>query len=71
MTFEKTSKSRLDQKLCQFLFFQCDVIFDKLSILGHISCVIPYYKEIKYFLYLRNFFVNFFENWYKMRKIIA
>ena len=26
------SKSRLDQKICQFVFFHCDVFFDKLSI---------------------------------------
>ena len=26
------SKSRLDQKFCQFVFFHCDVFFDKLSI---------------------------------------
>ena len=32
------SKSYLDQKLCQFLFFHCDVIFEKLSKLGKISC---------------------------------
>ena len=67
----RKSRSRLDQKLCQFLFFHCDVIFDKLSKLGQISCGVPYYIKIKDSLYLGKFFVNFFENWYKMRKIIA
>ena len=48
MTSKKSllSKSLIDQKLCQF-FFHCDVIFDKLSKLRQISCVIPYYIEIK------------------------
>ena len=59
--------SRLDQKLCQF-FFHRDVIFKKPSKMGPISCVIPYYIEIKESLYLGKFFSNFFENWYKMRK---
>ena len=36
----RKSKSRLDQMLCQFLFFHCGV---KLAKLGQISCVIPYY----------------------------
>ena len=36
--------------------------------MGPISCVIPYYIEIKESLYLGKFFSNFFENWYKMRK---
>ena len=69
MTFKKNhkSKSRLDQKLCQFLFFQCDVIIDKLSKLGQI----PYYIEIKGSVHLGKFSVNLLENWYKMRKIIA
>ena len=42
LTFKKTrqSKSPLNQKLCQFVFFDCDVIFDKLSKLGQMSCVI-------------------------------
>ena len=30
-----------------FCFFYYDVIFDKLSNLGQIPCVIPYYIEIK------------------------
>ena len=49
MTLNKNrkSKSRLDQKLYQFLFFHCDVIFDKLSKLEQISCVIPHYMEIR------------------------
>ena len=49
MTFkkERKSKSRLEEKLYQFLFFQCDIIFDKLSKLCQISCAIPYYIEIK------------------------
>ena len=65
MTFKKNwkSKSRLDQKLCQFLFFHCDAIFNKLSKLGQISCVIPYYTEI-YPVYLGKTFVNLLENWY-------
>ena len=46
------SKSCLNQKLCQFVFFDCDVIFDKLSKLGQISCVISYYIEIKDSLHL-------------------
>ena len=45
----RKSKSRLDQKLCQFLFFQCEIIFGKLSELGQISCAIPYCTEIKDF----------------------
>ena len=54
MTLKKPrkSKSRLNQKLCQFLFFDCDVLFDKLSKLGQISCVISYYIEIKDSLHL-------------------
>ena len=43
----KLSKSRLDQKLCQFLFFSIWRVFDKLSKFGQISCVIPCYIEIK------------------------
>ena len=65
------SKSHLGQNLYQFLWFHFDVIFDKLSKLGKISCVIPYYVDIKDSLYLGKFLVNFLENWYKMRKIIA
>ena len=71
LTKHRKSKSSLDQKLCHFWFFHCDIIFDKLSELGQISCVVPYYIEIKDSLYLGKFFVNFFENWYKMKKIIA
>ena len=52
------SQSRQDQKLCQFLFFCCDVIFDKLPKLGQISCVILYYIEIKDSSYLGKFFVK-------------
>ena len=37
------------------LFFNCDVIFDKLSKLGQISRIIPYYTEIKDSLYLVSF----------------
>ena len=51
--------------------FQCDVIFDKLSKLGQISCVIPYYIEEKDSLNLDKFFANLLESWYKMRKIIT
>ena len=43
-TFQKharRSKSNLDQKLCQFWYFICDVIFDKLSKLWQIYCIIP------------------------------
>ena len=61
----------VDQELCQFLFFYSDVIFDKLSKLEQISCLIRYYIEIKDSLSLGKFFVNLLENWYKMRKIIA
>ena len=73
MTFKKThkSKSRLGQKLCQFFFFHCDFIFDKLSKLGQVSCVIYYYIDIKDFLYMGKFFVNLFENWHNMREIVA
>ena len=65
------SNLRLDQKLYQFLLFHCDAIFDKLSKLGQMSCVILLYTEIKNFFHLRKFFVIPFENWYKIRKIIA
>ena len=58
----RSSTSRLDQNLCQFLFFHCDVIFDKLSKLEQISCVIPYYIDVKDSLYLDKFRVNIFEN---------
>ena len=36
MTFKKVrnSKAHIDQNFCQFMFFQCDVFFDKLSKLG-------------------------------------
>ena len=73
MTFKKSGKSkrRLDQTLCQFLFFHCDIIFDKLSKLGQISYVIPYYIENKRLLYLGRFFVSLLENWYKLRKIVT
>ena len=41
ITFKKNrSKSNQDPKLCQFLCFICDVIFDKLSDFPHISCII-------------------------------
>ena len=59
-------KSRLDQKLCQFLFSSCDIYFDKLSRLGQISCAISYYIE-KDSLYLGKFFVSLLENWCKMK----
>ena len=67
MNFKKSLKSQscLDQK---FLFFHCGVIFDKLSKLGQISFVIPYYIEIKDSLYMSKIFVNLLESWYKMRK---
>ena len=48
------SKSCLNQKLCQFLFFDCDIILDNLSKLGQISCVISYYTEIKDSFHLGN-----------------
>ena len=66
---KRKSKSRLDQTLCQFLFFHVNVIFDKLSKLGQISCVIPYYIEIKDSLYLGKFFVNLLNNWFKMKRL--
>ena len=64
MTFKKSrkSKSHLDQKLRQFLFFPCDIIFDKLPKLGQISDVIPYHTETKDSLYLVKFFANLLHN---------
>ena len=40
--FKKSRRSKLnvDPKLCQFLYFICDVIFDKISELRQISCII-------------------------------
>ena len=61
----------LDQKLYQFLFDHCDVISEKKSKLGQISGAIPYYIQIKDFLYLGNFFVDLLEKWYNKRKIIG
>ena len=72
MTFKNPQfKINLDQKLCQFLLFHCDVIFDKLSRLGQISCLTPYYIELKDPYIRATFFVNLLKIWYKMRKIIA
>ena len=67
----KQTKSHLDQKLCQFLFFHCDITFDKLSKLGKVSFIILYYIEIRDSLYLHKFLISLLENWHKMRKIIA
>ena len=60
LTLKKNRQSiwRLRQKLCQFLFFRCDVIIDKLSKLEKISCVIPYYIEMKDSFYLGKFYVR-------------
>ena len=54
MTFKNTRKlkSRLNQKLCQFLLFDCDVTFHKLSKLRQICRVISYYIEMKDSLHL-------------------
>lgn len=65
------SKSRLDQKLCKFLFFYSNIIFDKLSKLRQIFYVIPYYIEIKDSLHFPYVLVHLLENWCNMRKIIA
>ena len=53
MTFKRNPqvKIKFKSKVCQ-VFFDCDVIFDKLSKLGQISCVISYYIEIKDSLHL-------------------
>ena len=53
MTFEKTSSQNQNH---DSFFFRRVVIFDKLSKLGQISCVILCYKEIKDFLYLGKIF---------------
>ena len=54
MTFEKHQvKTKI---MTVFFFFRRVVIFDKLSKLGQISCVILCYKEIKDFLYLGKIF---------------
>ena len=72
LTLKKTQvKITSRSKFMPVFVFQCDVIFDKLSKLGQISCVIPYYIEKKDSLNLDKFFANLLENWYKMRKIIT
>ena len=38
----RRSKSNLESKICQILYFICEVIFDKLSELQQISCIIPH-----------------------------
>ena len=70
--FNWTPSKKLQVKITpRSKVFQCNVTFDKLSKLGQISVVINYYIEIKDSLYLGKSFVNIFENWYQMRKIIA
>ena len=41
----RNSKSTLDPKLCQFLYFICDIIFEKFSELRQTFCIIPRYVE--------------------------
>lgn len=67
----RKSKSGLDQKLCQFLFFHCHAIFDKLSKLGQIYCVIPYYIKIKESLYMGRFFCQSSWKLAQKRKILC
>ena len=68
MTFKKNRKSRSRSKVMPVFAFFTVRSSDKLSKSGQISCVIPYYIEIKNSLYLGKYFVNLLENWYKNNK---
>ena len=58
--FKKTRrlKSHLDPKLCQFLYFICDVILEKLLELRQISCIVHHLVEIQDSLYQAKFSIN-------------
>ena len=49
--------------LCLFLYFVCDVIFDKLSEPQQISCIIPHQVEAPDSLYRIKFGISHYENW--------
>ena len=51
-------KSHLDPKLCQFLYFICDVILEKLLELRLISCIVHHLVEIQDSLYQAKFSIN-------------
>ena len=73
MTFKKNRRSKLNQDsmLCQFLYFICDVIFDKLSELQQIPCIIPHKAEIQDSSYWAGFSINHNGNWYKWRVLVS
>ena len=56
MTFKKNPQVKITSKpkvsYVSFVFFDCGIIFDKLSKLEQIFCVIFYYKELKNLLHL-------------------
>ena len=56
------SKSNLDTKICQFLYFICDVLLSKLSEVWQISFIIPHEVEIQDSLYQAKFSTNHYEN---------